>query len=323
VLQSPDQTQRRPGTYYDYTQLRLHLTFSSAFSGTLHLYAVDWDTTARRQTVVVNDGSGPQTVAITTDFAEAVLEERKDATLIPERLRATASAADQILASHAERGMRIISREATRLSLPSRHMVDETHEWVRRIHARAYDWQPPPAVYNAEKAKDLLKQAGFPDGFDAGPFTVDSSYANMGEAAVNYLQQVGIRCKLVPMERAGFASAYANKKLTKGLFRAASGAFGNTATRLASFVVKGGSNVYGSYPDIDELYPQQADEMDQAKRGAILTKMQQLVHEKSIYAPIWQLGFINAVGPRVGESSFDRIAGFAYTAPFEDLTIKT
>jgi len=47
------------------------------------------------------------------------------------------------------------------------------------------------------------------------------------------------------------------------------------------------------------------------------------VQEKAIYAPIWQLGFINAVGPRVGESAFDLIPGFAYTAPFEDLTIKS
>jgi hypothetical protein len=38
----------------------------------------------------------------------------------------------------------------------------------------------------------------------------------MGEAAVDYLQQVGIRCRMVPMERAAFASAYANKKLTSG-----------------------------------------------------------------------------------------------------------
>jgi hypothetical protein len=43
----------------------------------------------------------------------------------------------------------------------------------------------------------------------------------MGEAAVDYLQQVGIRCRLVPMERAAFASAYSNKKLTSGIFRAA------------------------------------------------------------------------------------------------------
>ena len=83
--------------------------------------------------------------------------------------------------------------------------------------------------------------------------------------------------------------------------RGASGAFGNAATRLAAFVVKGGSNVYGSYPDIDELYPQQANELDPKKREAILHKMQQLVHEKAIYAPIWQLAFLNGVGPRVGE----------------------
>ena len=50
--------------------------------------------------------------------------------------------------------------------------------------------------------------------------------------------------------------------------------------------------------------------------------MQQLVYEKAIFAPIWELAFINGVGPRLGESSFGRIAGFPYTAPFEDLTIQ-
>jgi len=185
-----------------------------------------------------------------------------------------------------------------------------------------YYWQPPAAEFNPTKAKALLAEAGFANGFDAGPFTVDSSYSNMAEVAVDYLQQVGIRCKLVPMERAAFAAAYAGKKLTTGVFRAASGAFGNTATRLAAFIVKGGSNVYGSYPDIDELYPQQADELDPKKRAAILEKMQLLVYEKAITAPIWELAFINGVGPRVGESSLGLIQGFPYTAPFEDITIK-
>ena len=50
--------------------------------------------------------------------------------------------------------------------------------------------------------------------------------------------------------------------------------------------------------------------------------MQQLLHEKAIYAPIWQLAFISAVGPRVAESGFGRIKGFVYTAPYEDLTLK-
>jgi peptide/nickel transport system substrate-binding protein len=159
--------------------------------------------------------------------------------------------------------------------------------------------------------------------FDAGMLYCDSSYSNMAEISVNNLAEIGIKATLQPIERAAFYSAYSNKKYRRGIIQGASGAFGNAATRLAAFAVKGGPYAYGSYPDIDELYPQQADEMDHQKRAAILTKMQQLVHEKAIYAPIWQLGFINAVGPRVGESSFGLIPGFAYTAPFEDLTIKT
>jgi peptide/nickel transport system substrate-binding protein len=185
-----------------------------------------------------------------------------------------------------------------------------------------YYWQPPPAVYDPAWARELLTEAGFPNGFDSGLFYCDSSYANIGEVAVNNFHEVGIRTKLQPIERAGFAAAYAAKKYTRGVLRGASGAFGNAATRLASFVVTGGSYVYGGHPDIDALYSQQANELDTGKRAAILEKVQRLVHEKAIFAPIWLLAFLNGVGPRVGESSFGRIAGFPYTAPFEDITIK-
>ena len=40
--------------------------------------------------------------------------------------------------------------------------------------------------------------------------------------------------------------------------------------------------------------------------------MQQLLYERTIFAPIWQLAFLNGVGPRVGESGFGRIARFPY-----------
>jgi peptide/nickel transport system substrate-binding protein len=185
-----------------------------------------------------------------------------------------------------------------------------------------YYWQPPAAVYDPAKAKQLLAAAGHPNGFDAGLLYCDSSYSNMAEVSLNNLAAIGINLKLQPIERAGFFAGYSAKKYPRGIIQGASGAFGNAATRLAAFVVKDGAFAYGSYPDIDALYPQQAEEIDHQKRAAILDKMQRLVHEKAIYAPIWQLGFINAVGPRVGESAFDLIPGFAYTAPFEDITIK-
>src|SRR5216683_1273033 len=182
-------------------------------------------------------------------------------------------------------------------------------------------WQPPEPVYDPAKAKQLLAEAGYPKGFDAGEFFTDASYSNVAEALLNNFAEVGIRARLRPLERAAFFKAYADKSL-KNIIFAGSGAFGNAATRLEAFVVKGGTYAYGSYPDIDAMFQQQAVELDHKRRQAILDKMQELVYDKSLYAPIWLLAFINGVGARVGESGFGLIPGFAYTAPYEDITIK-
>jgi peptide/nickel transport system substrate-binding protein len=178
-----------------------------------------------------------------------------------------------------------------------------------------------PPVYDPGMAKKLLAEAGYASGFDAGFYTCDAAYANLGEAVINYLAEVGIRAKLQPLERAAFFKGYAEKKY-KNIIQGASGAFGNAATRLQEFVVKGGNYAYGSYPDIDELFPLQAVELDRTKRAAILTKMQHLLDDRTMYVPIWQLAFISGVGPRVAESGFGLIKGFVYTAPYEDITLK-
>jgi peptide/nickel transport system substrate-binding protein len=131
----------------------------------------------------------------------------------------------------------------------------------------------------------------------------------------------GIHGKLRPIERAAFIKGYA-EKTHKNIVQGGSGTLGNAATRLEVFVVKGGTYAYGNYPDIDELFQQQATELDHKKCEAILHKIQQLVYERTIAAPIWQLGFINGAGPRVGESGFGLIPAFAYTGPYEDITLK-
>jgi peptide/nickel transport system substrate-binding protein len=182
-------------------------------------------------------------------------------------------------------------------------------------------WQPPAPVYDPVQAKKLLAEAGFPNGFDAGDYYCDSAYSNIGEVAINNLQELGVRVSLRPLERAAFFKAYSEKKL-KDIVQGASGAFGNCATRAEAFLVKGGTYVYGSYPDIDALFAEQASEMDRAKRTAILHKLQQLAYEKTIYVPIWQLAFLSGVGPRVDQSGFGLIKGFVYTAPYEEMTLK-
>ena len=182
-------------------------------------------------------------------------------------------------------------------------------------------WQPPAYAFDPAQAKKLLAEAGFPNGFDAGDYYLDIAYAPVQEAVANYLQQVGIRTRLRPIERAAHWSNYADKKY-KNLAYTASGAFGNAATRLESFVIGGGQFVYGVYPDLDALFKDQAAEPDRKKREALLNKIQQLMHDKAMHIPIWELAFINGVGARVAESGLGLIPGHAYSAPYEDVRLK-
>jgi peptide/nickel transport system substrate-binding protein len=188
-------------------------------------------------------------------------------------------------------------------------------------HSFDFYWPAPIPSYGPQKAKQLLAEAGYPNGFDAGDYYCDASYANLGEAVVNYLKAVGIRAQLRPLERAAFILQNSQKKL-KNIIQTASGAFGNAATRLDAFVTAGGTFTYGSYPDIEGLIREQASELDGKRREAILHRIQQLIHEKAMVAPIWELAFINGHGPQVAESGLTLIPNHAYSSPYEDLRLK-
>ena len=111
---------------------------------------------------------------------------------------------------------------------------------------------------------------------------------------------MGIRAKLRPLERAAFNKGMADKKL-KNLVQVIGGGFGNAATRLEDDVYGAGTYAYGSYPDIDGLFREQAGELDRGKREALLHRIQQLVHERAMFAPIYELAFISGIGRRVDE----------------------
>jgi len=197
-------------------------------------------------------------------------------------------------------------------SHPTANIVPRPFEFHLPLEAYPYD---------PEKAKQLLKEAGYPKGFDAGDIAIGPPYYSMAEAVATYLQAVGIRIKVRPMERAAFFAAWKEKKLT-GLALGGSGAFGNAAVRLEPFAIGGGEYVKGSYPDIDALYQQQSSERDRQKREALLHQIQQLMHERAMFAPLFELGWPNGVGPRVAESGFGLIPLYYYTGPYEDIRLK-
>jgi peptide/nickel transport system substrate-binding protein len=181
--------------------------------------------------------------------------------------------------------------------------------------------QVSPPSYDPERARKLLAEAGYPNGLDAGEFVPIPPFFVVAETSLNFLTRVGIRTKMRTMERAAFYAAWQQKKL-HGLFLVAAGNSGNAASRVEAFMYSKGSYAYGGYPDIDDLFEQQARERDAARREALLHRIQQLTIDRVMFAPIMDLRGLRGVGPRLADHAMDTIHLYPYSA-YEDIKLKT
>jgi 6-phosphogluconolactonase len=66
ALTNPGDSTRVAAAYSDKTQIRLQLSFKSAYTGSLELYALDWDKLGRRETITI----GGETALLSSDFSQ-------------------------------------------------------------------------------------------------------------------------------------------------------------------------------------------------------------------------------------------------------------
>ncbi len=197
-------------------------------------------------------------------------------------------------------------------SKPAGNFVPRTFEFALPLEPHAYD----PA-----RAKKLLAEAGYPNGFDAGELHQLPPYFSLGEAIVGYLGAVGIRLTMRPMERAAYYTALQSKKL-KGVCVCTQALYGNAASRMSEVIPSDGTYAYGGFPDVDDLYKRQARETDRKKREALLHQIQQIVYDRVGIAPIYQYIWPSGIGPRVEEPALMLIDPYPWSAPLEEVRLK-
>jgi len=116
--------------------------------------------------------------------------------------------------------------------------------------------------------------------------------------------------------------AYLTEHKLRGVIMGLGAPAGNAATRIEVYVTKNGIYSSGVVPEIETLFDRQARELDRKKREGMLHQIQQIMQDRVMYVPIYELAFLWGVGPRVEEACVDHIKGFSYSAPYEDLRLK-
>jgi peptide/nickel transport system substrate-binding protein len=201
--------------------------------------------------------------------------------------------------------------------------------WINDDVEYALDW--PKWETNIPKAKELMKQAGHPDGFKVDWLTVVPNYFSRGERVVSQLKAIGIQTRLQTMERGVFL-----KRLESGLKEWPGLQIIMNATRIGG----SWSNWYdgmfrcGGFQGrdmicikaLDDKFAKYATSFDRAERKKLAEEIQKTILEEYYFVPVFRHAFLNAFGPRIKASKWEDVfptfltSGYAY--PWEDIELK-
>ncbi|HMH50058.1 MAG TPA: ABC transporter substrate-binding protein [Candidatus Acidoferrum sp.] len=227
-------------------------------------------------------------------------------------------------------------REAVSLALDRRAMNQAetagmgrpTGNWINDDVQYAIEW--PEFPRNVEKSKQLLREAGYPNGFDVAWVTPIPAFYSRGERVIAQLREVGIRGRLQTMERGiYFQRLQAGLKEFPGTQIILHGARigGSWSFWYEGHFKCGGFNSRDRIcvKDLDGKFDQYERSINPAERKKLAEEIQRGILENYYLVPVFRHAFVNAIGPRVTLTKWQDVfptitTGYAY--PWEDIKVK-
>lgn len=163
-----------------------------------------------------------------------------------------------------------------------------------------YDAGRPRLEYNPDKARQLLKDAGYPTGITIDFWYIAGEQDDVYLAVAEYLRAVGFNPKIRPVEKGAFYSGYIARKIGDLHAQSVTGySFDDPVTGVYTWA--GSTSVYSNYnnPEIDALLGQGQVLMEMEKRGEVMRKVETLALRELTSIPVVMSTSMFAAGPRV------------------------
>lgn len=178
--------------------------------------------------------------------------------------------------------------------------------------------------YDPERAKELLAEAGYPDGFTVGMDCPNDRYVNdeaICQAIVSMLARVGINVNLLAQTRTQYFSKILRYETSMYLLGWAASGTKDAHNTLSQLVATAGSDLGGSYntgrysnPELDELTRQIGVEVDMDKRQTLLYDAFKLIQDDYAFVPLHQQYIAWAMRDNIDMTlTPDNIVRFWYT----------
>lgn len=222
-------------------------------------------------------------------------------------------------------------RRAMNFALPIDDLINHTkHKFAVRtlggltpLHF-GYDRGIQPPRFDLPKARELLSEAGFTEGFEI-PLNFSPAVVQGGErlaaSIIDSLGKVGVKVKIRRFADANEFTTQCRQGKLEGLSLQAWGngtSFDTDAIYYPLFH-SGQAHAYNTNPEFDKLLDEGRATIDPEKRKAIYSALQKLLVEQAVWVPLYGQYVIEGVNRRLDyEASSDELMHLSLAAWRDD-----